>query len=288
VTRRPESSTDDPPRRAVGVRAAPRWRSWLARVRWRRRHADAGALVVSYPKCGRTWLRVLLGKALCEQFGLDERQLLATRELTRAAQLIPTRFVHDGTGGVAGIPWTEQDPDRSQYRDKRVALLIRDPRDVVVSSYFQATRRMQVYRGSLSEFIRDDCFGVRTVLAMYGAWEASRDVPQRFLLLRYEDLHRDASGCLRSLLALIGLDRPDEAALAAAVAYARFDNMRRLEESGSLDRKLRPGVAGDAESYKVRRGVIGGYAAYLSPDDIAYLEQSMASAGDPFGYAGRR
>jgi hypothetical protein len=212
---------------------------------------------------------------------------MKTLALSRAAGLTPTRFVHDGTGGVAGIKWYEQPSDRSHFRSKRVALLVRDPRDVVVSSYFQATRRMDAYRGSLADFIRDECFGIRTVLAMYAAWEASRDVPRRFLLLRYEGLHRDPAGCLRSLLLLMGLDHPDTAALAAAAAYARFDNMRRLEESGSFEKKLPPGLAGDEESYKVRRGMVGGYVEYLSPDDIIYLEQAITAAGDPFGYVGR-
>lgn len=258
--------------------------SWLSRARWRWRHADAGVLIVSYPKCGRTWLRVLLGKALCEQFRLDERDLMRTKELSRAAGLTPTRFVHDGTGGVAGIKWYEQKSDRSHFRSKQVVLLVRDPRDVVVSSYFQATRRMAAYRGSLADFIRDECFGIRTVLAMYAAWEASRQIPRRFLLLRYEDLHRDPVGCLRSLLGLMGCDHPDAEALAAAASHGGFDNMRRMEESGSFEKQLSPGVAGDEESYKVRRGVIGGYVEYLSPGDIAYLEQAITAAGDPFGY----
>jgi len=29
--------------------------------------------IISYPKSGRAWLRMLLGKALCEQFSLGEK-----------------------------------------------------------------------------------------------------------------------------------------------------------------------------------------------------------------------
>jgi hypothetical protein len=34
------------------------------------------AWIISFPKSGRTWLRVLLGKALCEELHLDETVML--------------------------------------------------------------------------------------------------------------------------------------------------------------------------------------------------------------------
>jgi len=242
-------------------------------------------LIVSYPKCGRTWLRVMLGRALCHQFDLDERRLMSTLALSRAAALRPTRFVHDGAGGVDGIRWDEQSRDRSLFRGRSVVLLVRDPRDVMVSSYFQASRRMGAYAGSLGEFVRDDCFGVRSVLAMYGVWEQSRSVPRDFLLLRYEDLHRDPAAALCSLLAVMGLMSPDQAAVAAAVHHGAFDRMRELERSAGFDeKKLRPGDPTDSESYKVRRGKVGGFVDYLAPGDIAWLEERMREFGNPFGY----
>jgi hypothetical protein len=247
------------------------------------REPEPEVCVVSYPKCGRTWLRVLVGKALCEQFGLDERQLFKTLELSRAAKILPTKFVHDGTGGVAGVKWYEQEMDKSRFAGKKVALLVRDPRDVVVSSYFQAAKRMHAYAGSIHEFTRDECFGIRTIVAMYGAWQDSRQVPRDFLLLRYEDMHRDPAACLRSLLAFMGLEHPKEQAIAAAVRYGGFENMRRLESTGSFERKLRPGDPEDPESYQVRKGVVGGYADYLSPEDIRYVERACREAGSPFG-----
>ena len=248
-----------------------------------RREPEPDVSIISYPKCGRTWLRVLVGKALCEQFGLDEAKLFKTQGLCRAAKILPTKFIHDGTGGVAGIKWYEQERDRSHFEDKKVALLIRDPRDVVVSSYFQATKRMHAHEGSMQEFIRDECFGIRTIVTMYEIWQENRNVPRDFLLIRYEDMHRDPAGCLRSLLEFMGLEHPDEAAIAAAVRYGAFENMRRLERSGTFSRKMSPGDPDDEESYKVRKGRVGGYVDYLSPADIAYVDRVIDEAGNPFG-----
>jgi hypothetical protein len=71
-----------------------------------------------------------------------------------------------------------------------------------------------------------------------------------------------------------------------AVAFASFDNMRRLEETGATgSARLRPGRQGDHDTYKTRRGKVGGHADELSPDQIARLDRAMSASGvDRFGY----
>ena len=98
----------------------------------------------------------------------------------------------------------------------------------------------------------------------------------------HERLRQGTAGCLRSLLQFMGLEHPDEGAIAAAVGYGAFENMRRLERSGSFEHKMSPGDPGDEESYQVRRGEVGGYLDYLSPDDIAFIERVIDEAGNPF------
>ena len=44
-------------------------------------------VVVSYPKCGRTWLRALVGKALVDHYGLPPARLLDTGGLAAMAGL---------------------------------------------------------------------------------------------------------------------------------------------------------------------------------------------------------
>ena len=55
-----------------------------------------------------------------------------------------------------------------------------------------------------------------------------------------------------------------------SVDFARFDNMRRMEETGFFGAgALRPKDPDDAESFKVRKGRIGGYREELSDADLA-------------------
>src|SRR6266513_1927861 len=96
----------------------------------------ADAYVVSYPKSGRTWLRVLIGKALCLHRGLDTDGLLDTPGLTAAAGVSRTELHHDGSEIRDDLDYRSLPQDKRVYRGKKVVLLARDPRDLLVSSYF--------------------------------------------------------------------------------------------------------------------------------------------------------
>ena len=46
---------------------------------------------------------------------------------------------------------------------------------------------------------------------------------------------------------------------------------------------MRPGTDSDEDSFKVRRGIVGGYTRYMSPDDIQYVNAVIQEFGSPFG-----
>lgn len=247
---------------------------------------DADVYALSYPKAGRTWLRALIGKLLADRLGIPERWILQTEFLTRRAGTPAVRFDHDGSQMIAGIRWTQMPRDRSRYAGKRVLLLGRDPRDNLVSAYFQATRRINVWTGAISPFLRDERYGVEKLLAFYRIWSESRGVPAAFMFVRYEELHADTSGLLARVLSFLGIDASPEA-IAAAVDYCSFENLRQGEaELRFSDTALAPAAHTDPESFKVRRGKVGGYRDYLSPTDIEFIDAAVASRGCEFTRAG--
>jgi hypothetical protein len=257
---------------------------------------SADAYVISYPKSGRTWLRVLLGKALCLRYGLGAELLLETPLLTEAAGVLRTDFHHDGSEIRDDLDYISLPEDKRVYCDKSVIFLARDPRDVLVSSYFEATRRSFLFDGepvqfdgSISEFVRSPTFGVKKLAVFYDIWARNQAVPKKFLLIRYEQLHAAPKSLLREVLRVLGAEAVQQEQIAEAVAYARFDNLRRLERANAFnDPRLQPGDPGEPESYKVRRGLVGGYGDYLSPADIAYIERELALRGSPFTYPAHR
>lgn len=241
--------------------------------------ANAEIFIVSYPKSGRTWLRFLVGKALCLAYGYPDERIGDFYGLTKDIKahddpsIRITEFIHDSLDTVT--PWYELATPKDAFRDKEVVLLVRDPRDVVVSYYFHSTRRFDSFDGAISDFVRDERLGVRKQLAFNKNWFENRNVPRRFTVVRYEDLHDDPRAVLRQMLALIGATLSEET-LDAAIEYSSFDHMKRLETTGAFKAGfLQPGNADDPESFKVRKGEVGGHRDYLSDDDVAYIDACL-------------
>ncbi|GAB4227468.1 MAG: hypothetical protein Tsb0032_34030 [Kiloniellaceae bacterium] len=248
---------------------------------WRTRNADA--FVVSYPKTGRTWLRVMLGQFLAARIGKGQDVLLDTYAITEMAGVKKTLFTHDGPFLLfSGARYDELTFHEASYRGRDVIFVVRDIRDTLVSSYFQESQRMNTYSGTISDFLRDDVFGVRRIVTFYNLWYQNRDLPRSFLAVRYEDMHADPAAVLAEVVRALGVADASREALQQAVDYASFDNMKRMEKTGVFrDPMMQPGRAGSGESFKVRRGKIGGFTDYLSPEDVAYVQQVVEEMAQP-------
>ena len=239
--------------------------------------------IVSHPKSGRSWLRVLIGKALCEYAGLDDQLIFDKDHLAQATGVPKVSYTHEDVGNSKHKRYWELETDKSQYKKKKVLLLIRDPRDVLVSYYFHVSRRSDLFHGSIAEFTRHDVYGIRKIVTFYNIWHANLHVPQALFLLGYEELHADPQGKLREVLDFIGAADIDDGIVQKAVEFASFSNMKKLEESRHFQsKKLQPGNAEDDDSFKVRRGVVGGYRDDLSPEDCQYINGVIQEMGCAF------
>jgi len=243
----------------------------------------ADVYILSYPKTGRTWLRALVGKALVDHYGLPPQRLLETGALTEMAGLPRADFYHDGSAMIDALHWRELDATKAAYRGKRVLLLGRDVRDTLVSAYFQATRRVDTFDGPIAAFVRDERYGVEKVLAFYRQWETARRVPDAFAFQRYEAMHEDPAASLRTTLDFLGARDVPDRVIADAVDFSRFENLRRAEAEDRFgSHMLRTPSNADPESFKVRKGKVGGFRDYLSPDDVAYIDAAEAARGCAF------
>lgn len=249
---------------------------------------QAENFVLSYPKTGRTWLRALIGAYLHVGRGLPETELIGYRAW-EACGFPSTYFTHGQAGFADLIPWQALRPEGRIFAGRRVLLLVRDLRDTMVSAYFWANRRLGIFDGTMSAFLRDGSLGAEKFLAYYRGWYETRQAPRELLVVRYERLHRDAAGTLAAVLRFLGEAQPDPAAIEAAVQYATFSNLRRIEQEGTISlTDHNPGLGeerwrrDDPEATKVRRGVVGGYADYLGKEDLDWLAAQTARLGCPF------
>jgi len=251
---------------------------YRAKVRLLARRCDV--FIVSFPKCGRTWLRMQLGSTLTEHHGLRVRNL---RRLTDADVWHPglPRILATHDDSPQGKRPHRVMRDKRAYDGSRVILLVRDPRDVMVSLYFHVTRRRGVaYAGDVMDFMRERTGGLASLLAFYDAW-APRVAGDDVLLLRYEDMHADPTRELQRVLAFLGMRDVASDVLRRAVQRASFDHLQQLERAGTAGtRALHTASVDDPESYKVRRGKVGGHVDYLEPEDVAAIDRAVArSAG---------
>ena len=247
-------------------------------------HWTTDAYVISMGKCGRTWLRILLARALAHRFAVQLNNPLSLAELARRCPAAPRlRFSHaEREVGKQAL----RDLSARELASMRVIFLVRDPRDVLVSLYFHHTRRTGLVppHVSLLEFL-DQYPSFTNVLWLYQSWFQRRDALKGFHLVRYEDLHRDAAGELTRIFHYLGISPPTVEQLSEAVRYASFDNMQKMEASGNFDGRLRAADPADPESRKVRQGKIGGFMDYLPEHIWQPMSQRIREELPPvFGY----
>jgi hypothetical protein len=227
---------------------------------------------------------MLLSRALASHAGVDAVDYLATDLLDGREGIPHIRISHDDNPH-----WkTPRRLSRSKrrYSRKRVVLLVRDPRDVVVSMYFERSRRERAYSGTLHEFLHEPRGSLDTILAYYNIWARERARPAGLCLVRYEDLKADTAGELKRILRFAGLGEIADAHVEEAVRFASFESMRAMEAGDVLKSgRLRARDPRDAESFKTRKGKVGGYVDYLRPEEIARMERKIRETLDPcYGY----
>ena len=227
--------------------------------------------IVSYPKSGRTWLRYV--------FQLTD---------------IPTFFTHAGSGSGAGdlgklllVP----EFNLEDINGRKVIFLYRNPIDVCVSLYFQIHRREFVKAGpikgpfrrlrlsllgrsppkDIEGFVRSACYGVEKAARFNRYFLDALDNREEALIVRYEELRANPRSGLERIFRFIDADL-NQIDLDKLVEQTSFDAMRKVEMNAPRGYQLAPGNRDDAESFKVRRGKVGGYKDYLRPDTIAFAE----------------
>lgn len=254
--------------------------------------------LISYPKCGRTWLRLMIGKTIATHFNLPENEdtILLRWKRKVHPQVEHITVVHDNRP-MLKTP-DELETSKKHYAGKKVIFLVRDPRDVIVSSYFELKHRSKLFSNpspkkqndladqDLQDFIFQERSGIDTIIQYFNIWAENRQVPKAFLLVRYEDLRADPRKQLQQIMDFLDLNEISAQTIDQAVDFASFDNMRKMEmEEKYQSEMLKPANRQDENTFKTRKGKIKGYVDYLSSQEIEKLDQKIRTElSEIFGY----
>jgi alcohol sulfotransferase len=103
------------------------------------------------------------------------------------------------------------------------------------------------------------------------------------MVVRYEDMRTDPESVLKEVVDFLGTPG-SEAHVKEAVAFAAYENMKKLEEEkafASSGRRLVPGDKTNPDSFKVRRAKVGGYRDYFDDDQSAEIDRFVRESLSP-------
>lgn len=255
-----------------------------------RKLSNSDVVVVSQAKSGRTWLAAMMSHVYHQACGVDERLIIRFDNFHRINPEIPRIFfTHDNRKSPDMAPLAAAE----RYANKKVILLVRDPRDVAVSAFFHSRRNLSKRptgpNGS-GDVGTDDIYDYVTgtlplIINFLKRWDENLSDIEQSLVVRYEDLRADPSAELAGIMDFTGGDFSPEI-IEKAVDFASFEKLRTKEAARFFESdRLHPADPDDPGSYKVRRGKVGGYRDYFTPAQLARIDAMVADAGlDRFGF----
>lgn len=233
---------------------------------------DEDVFIIGFQKSGTNWVRNLVAGVI---YGADPEFM----PYSLLRDLIPNRVPKEPYYKRYATPtfFKVHDLPRPEY--KRVVYVLRDGRDVMVSYFhhLRAVRGPEVDFLSVVQADKRVTSGVKwhqhveTWLANpYGA---------HMIVIRYEDLKRDAVNELRRFCAFVGVER-EEAHLEWVARKASFEKMRQKE--------LRYGGVGvrnwPSDRPFIRRGEVGSYKDEMPPDVLEVFLKDAGSTLRKLGY----
>jgi hypothetical protein len=272
---------------------------WLRGRKEFREIQKADYVIISPPKCGRTWVRTMLSRFFQHRYDLPGNELLGFDNYHRMNPAIPRiRFTHDRYVNH----YTGNRDSKRDFYNKKVILLVRDPRDVVASNYFQWINSVNPYKKKLLnipdkpeevpiyEYAMTRQFGIPRTVEFLQAWAPELDKTRAHLLIRYEDMRVETGRILGDMLAFMGIEASD-AEITRVVEETSFENMKKMEQRQSFDsggsRRLMIKDPSNPESLKVRRGKIGGYTDYFTEPELEEIDRLIAQIPPLYGYSPR-
>jgi hypothetical protein len=235
--------------------------------------------LVSYPKCGNTWLRFLVANLVCPEKNPDFSNINALLPDTEA---VPKRDLER-----MRRPRILKSHQYFDHRYPKMIYIVRDPRDVVLAEYYFDIKRRAIAEDlPLEQFVSRFVGGqLNHPNGTWGehvaTWLSTRRNDPRFLLVKYEALQTQPMEEMARIAAFLGI-ATDQERLAFAVQQSAADRLRELEKKQahlfSSTRETRQ------DMQYIRSAKSGGWKAQLPEASVAKIESAWGGLMKELGY----
>ncbi|MEO0455220.1 MAG: sulfotransferase domain-containing protein [Cyanobacteria bacterium P01_A01_bin.114] len=242
-------------------------------------HRLEDIFLVSFPKSGNTWLRFLIASAIRQQYNLSRGiNFFSIHEII--PDIVLSRKIRDqGIFGEARLPRIIKSHAAYNPYYHRALVLVRDPRDAIVSYYHYLKNYNRAVSGdmSLSQFIRHKKYGAEAWAKHTDSWLHVNRSEQIIKFFRYEDLLKDTEKQLYLMLDLMGLETDSEN-LKTAITACSKENMQQSETRHMSAEWLNAKQTSFVRQAKASKG------SSLSDTDRNFIENLTRETAQQLGY----
>jgi len=218
-------------------------------------------ILAAFPKVGSSWLRLLF----CNYLSMSELngELIDWNKLDK---IMP----HFSKGELSKkwdykviprIIKVHRDYFYFLFRERKAILQVRDPRDVMVSYFnFRKALKKGAYKHKLSDFIRDQHFGLPAFFRHFNSWK-----PHLNIIIKYETLLKNTNFEFTRLLKELNIPIKHDI-IKDVCSRSSFKNMREIEKENGFTSKGKF----KKEFYFMRRGMSNQYKNEFNKEDLNY------------------
>lgn len=231
-------------------------------------------VIVSYPKSGRTWLRMILAKLLVN-IGYDHSEYEMVPVFHKSYKEINDLF----------------------SKDIKVVFLHRHPGDVLVSHWKELStshrsgETMIMKNFKFYHFLKDEEWGIKQLINFNNGWLTNFYKFKSFKTITYEAMKKDTFKTVKKVVDFLEFNCTDEQ-IKDAIEYSRFENMKKIEigegtnylkhYKGNFGQELENEVIkeefqakGTVIQPRIRKGKVGGYIEDLKEREIELIKKHL-------------
>ena len=217
--------------------------------------------IISYPKSGRTWLYKILN---LYSLKINNKNYIKNRKMIRFDKKF-IKFIHD-CGDPSPYPVKPNYFRNKDIVKKKNIILLRDPREIIISFWYHTRFRENIYKKEISEFINDKYLGIKKLISFYNFIHLN--INKNALIISYQSLVEDTFLAIKKILLFLNLDI-ETSILQKCISECSFEKLQKEE---ILQEKKK-----DIRTMKFRKGVLGKFNDDLNKKDLEIINDVIKS-----------